>query len=341
MAQLNAPFSDPVNDPRWLPHRYDPSTDAFQFHHASRDTLSAATFLTDEYLPATADRRAIDRIETLRMKPKPASLHYIFHSAFCCSTMLARALDHRGVAVSLKEPVVLNDLIGWRRRGGPDSRVFATLDSALGLLSRPFSEGEAIVLKPSNVVAGLSSAMLNLRPDARAIVMYAPLRIYLGSIARKGLSGRLWVRELFAGLRMDGLIGMGLDPRADIQLTDLQVAAVGWLAQHELFKFLLLTLGPSRVRSLQSESFVQAPEITITKALSFFDLQIDPQVTADIARSATAKHSKFSQDFSPDERLAVRIEGERLHADEIDKVTKWASLIARNIGLDLSLENPL
>src|SRR4051812_12161071 len=102
-------------DATWLAHRYDPGHDAFHLRAVTRETHRAVTFLTDEYLPAAADPLVLQRAAARAAASAPAPLHWIFHSAFCCSTLLARAVDLPGTAMGLKEPLVLNDLIGWRR----------------------------------------------------------------------------------------------------------------------------------------------------------------------------------------------------------------------------------
>ncbi|MCR5870828.1 hypothetical protein LRS12_08975 [Sphingomonas sp. J344] len=71
--------------------------------------------------------------------------------------------------MALSEPVLLNDIVGIRRRGemaGPE--IARLLDDALLLLARRWGPDETVVLKPSNIVAGLMGPMLALRPDARA-----------------------------------------------------------------------------------------------------------------------------------------------------------------------------
>ncbi len=106
-----------ARDPLWFPDRYDPGHDAVHFRRLTRDDHRAATFLTDEYLPADGPRMVVRRAEAIAAAPVAGPVHYIFHSAFCCSTLLARAFDAPGAAMGLKEPVVLNDLIGWKGRG--------------------------------------------------------------------------------------------------------------------------------------------------------------------------------------------------------------------------------
>src|SRR5437763_16680188 len=166
-------------------------------------------FLTDEHLPSAEGPLVVRRKESLAVTGTPSAIHFLFHSAYCCSTLLANAYDAEGVASSFKEPAILNDLVGWRHRGGDPARVAEVLDDSLRLLARPFDEGEASVVKPSNVVNALAPAMLAMRPQAGCVLLHAPLRVYLGSIAGKGLWGRLWVRDLLMKQLKDGLIDLG------------------------------------------------------------------------------------------------------------------------------------
>jgi hypothetical protein len=247
-----------IADPQWLAHRYDPGHDAVHLIAADRAMRSAATFLTDEFLPTAAAPIVAPRQQAIDLVPRIDPVHFIFHSAYCCSTLLAQVLDRAGLASTLKEPLILNDLIGWRHRGGNPAKVAGVLDSVLTLLSRGFVPGEAVIIKPSNVVNALAPTILTMRPEARAVLLYAPLRVFLTSIARKGMWGRLWVRELLAKQLADGMVDLGFAPEDYFRLTDLQVAAVGWIAQADLFAALASRF-PGRVRSLQSETLLAAP----------------------------------------------------------------------------------
>lgn len=325
-----------VRDPLWFAHRYDPGNDAFQFRRIDRAAHDRATFLTDEYLGVdtpTVVRRDQARAAVVEQAP----LHFIFHSAFCCSTLLARAFDSPGVAMGLKEPVLFNDLSGWQQRGGSARQIAAVLDDGLALLARPFGPGEAVVVKPSNLVNGMAPAILTMRPGTRALLLYAPLRVFLGSVARKGMDGRLWVRDLLVKQLREGLHPFGFKGEDYLGQTDLQVAAMGWLAQHALFARLAAQF-PGRVASLDSERLLADPAAALTRLSALFGVALD--VPAVMAGPVFTHHSKFGGEFTAEDRRAVQAE-EAAHADEIEKVTVWTEAVAKAAGVPMILPAPL
>jgi len=325
-----------VADPNWWPHRYDPARGHVHYIRASRDDHRAAVFLTDEYLKDAANPRAVSLAEAAQVGDS-APLHFIFHSAYCCSTLLARAFDLPGVSMGLKEPQILNDLSGWRMRGAKPQELADVTAGVLSVLARPFADGEAVVVKPSNLVNGLAGLMLHVKPNANAIFLYAPLRDFLGSIARKGMFGRLWVRELMVKQMREGLIDLGLQGEDYLQLTDLQAAAVGWLAQHALFAQIVQKFGPSRIQTLDSTKLMGAPGDTMEALLRHFGLSVtDDELTALVGGPVFRQHSKNDQAFDADARDAARREGEKLYADEIDKVHTWAEAVAKNAGVPMT-----
>ncbi|MBC7506414.1 MAG: hypothetical protein H7267_11930 [Sandarakinorhabdus sp.] len=341
MADLppDTSITDIVRDPRWFAYHFDPSHDAVQFRHILRPAHARATFLTDEYLGA-GDIVAIRRgdVEAAPIAAAgSAPLHFIFHSAFCCSTMLARAFDLPGLAMGLKEPMILQDLIGWQHRGARPVQIAPVLETVLDLLARPFTLGESIVVKPSNITNSLAPAILTMRPEARALLLYAPLRVYLGSIARKGMTGRLWVRDLLVKQLQEGLHGFGFNATDYLGQTDLQVAAMGWLAQHALFMRMAADFGP-RVVALDSETLVAAPVVAMTGIAAHFGVDCD--VEAIVAGPAFTRHSKSDVGFSAVDRSAATA-SEASHADEIDKVAIWTEAVAKAAGVSLVLPGRL
>lgn len=329
-------------DAEWLAHRYDPGHDAVHFLAVPRQAHRSATFLTDEFLPAGAKPLVVRRGDAVAHASEPAPLHFVFHSAYCCSTLVARAFDRPGWAMGLKEPVIFNDLIGWRRRGGKGPDMASVLDDVLTLMARPFATGEAVVVKPSNIANGMAPAMLTLRPESHALLLYAPLRTYLASIAKKGLDGRLWARTLLLGLMDDKLIDLGFTPRDHLGQSDLQVAAVGWLVQQALFARMVTQFGPGRVRTLSSAALMTDPAIAMARLATHFALPLSPASLAEmVSGPAFTRHSKFDTAFAAPEREAEHRLAQQTHADEIDKVVRWTEVVANTFGIALSPPAPL
>jgi hypothetical protein len=269
----------------------------------------------------------------------PPLPRFIIHSAFCCSTMLARAFDITGVSLGVKEPVILNDIAGLQVRGGDPRQVAAALDAALWLLARPIAAGEAMVVKPSNVFNPLLPALRAMRPEAPVLLLHASLETFLGSVARKGLDGRLWVRDLMWKLVRLGLVQrFGYSEEELFRQSDLQIAALGWLAQQSLFTE-IATGGGDHVRTLDSDTLTQRPQECLSGLRDLFALAFDPEYIAN--GPAFRRHSKHGASFSAEERVRERDEGLAAHASEIGMVMGWSEAVAAHCGIPMQLPAPL
>ena len=326
-------------DAAWMAHRYERTRDEIHFRHIVRADHATFPFLTEEYvghLPPTPVAR-VQAVATMGDRQSP--LHFIFHSAFCGSTLLCRAFDHHGVAMGLSEPPILNDIVGIRRRQEAAPKAVAQLlDEGMALLAREWAPGEAVIVKPSNIVNPLAAAMLSLRPHENALLLYCPLETFLSSVARKGMWCRLWARELLEGYLTDGSVDLGFAPNDYFRMTDLQCAAVGWLAQQRMFTDLTARFSPSRVRCVDSETMLGDPTATISALAALFEIDA---TNADIAAMASGpafhRHSKFGQTFGPEQRRTESDMALAAHGDEIAKVTEWANAVARTAGVPMTL----
>jgi hypothetical protein len=243
------------------------------------------------------------------------------------------------VAMGLKEPQILNDAVGLRLRDGDPRQVAAALDAALWLLARPLRAGEVAIVKPSNIVNPLIPAILALRPEARALLLHAPLATFLGSVARKEIEGRAWVRELMWKLiRLGQAQRFGFSEEELYRHSDLQVAALGWLAQQALFGDLATAHG-DRLRSLDSETLTAHPVESIAALGTLFGIELD--AAAVVAGPAFQRHSKTQGTFGASERAVEQASGLATHAREIAMVVEWATAVAGHAGVPLSLPAPL
>lgn len=324
--------------PDWLAHRYDPGQDAVHFIQVDRETRARAPFLTDADIGAREPH--VLRRADAPLKAETAPVRYIFHSAFCCSTLLANAYDRPGLAFSLKEPTILQDLVGWRHRGGTPAEIGAVMGDAVRLLARPFEVGEACVIKPSNIVNGLAPALVGGRADVKALLLYAPLHIFVASIARKGLTGRLWVRDLLAKQLQEAFVDLGFTAQDYFRQTDLQVAAVGWLAQHAMFAKMAAAI-PDRVRTLDSEVLLARPTEALAALDALFDVSDSAEGQAAIVNRVFSRNSKTGDAFDRVNRQADHAASLSAYSDEIEKVSIWAEKVAEEAGISMVPPSPL
>jgi hypothetical protein len=324
--------------PEWLAHRYAPDQDTVHFIQVDREARRRAPFLTDADLGAR--KPYIVRRADAPVTGGVAPVRYIFHSAFCCSTLLANAYDRPGLAFSLKEPTILQDLVGWRHQGAAPVKIGAVLGDAVRLLARPFEAGEACVIKPSNVVNGFIPALIGGRDDVRALLLYAPLRIFIGSIAKKGVTGRLWVRDLLAKQLQEQFVDLGFTAQDYFRQTDLQVAAVGWLAQHMMFAKIAAKM-PDRVMTLDSEMLLARPDEALSALDALFGVVDTAEGRASVVANVFSRNSKTGETFDASNRRADQDAALGAYRDEIDKVVIWAEKVAEGAGVPMTLSAPL
>ena len=284
-------WTDIVRDPNWLPHSYDPQRKALNFAYLDRRARAEATFLDARHIPnptwsgfAPVERLPEDAVNAAR-----GPLHFIFHTSFCCSTLLARAFDQPGASMGLKEPAVLGQFARDLSTGRSAPGAIRALETTLHLLSRPLQPNETQIVKPSNVFNALIPQMMHLRPDAKAILLYSPLESFLRTVARRGIYGRLFARQLFQAFS----VAMPLDVRYPteelMQQTDMQIAVQAWLMQIACFRALEINY-PHRTRTLNSDTLLADPAVAFAKACEFFDVDLD-----EAAQAATVNGPVFRQ----------------------------------------------
>ncbi len=327
---------DVVLDPEWLPHTFDAEGANLTFAQvplAARDELM---FLSDEHfagnfekieLPAAAVAAEIGEASR-------APIHFIFHTSFCGSTLLAKALGVPGTGL-LKEPDVLINLANRVIRSD-DQPNRQRLELVLRLLERSNTPGEAIIVKPTNFANRLLEPVLALRQQSAAILLYSDVETFLRSLLKRGMFGRIFGRKLFAQLRRWSPLDFGYEPDELLQLTDVQAAALGWLMQIHHFDAMARAFR-DRVLVLDSPSFLGNPAVSIDRAQALFGLGLDQaEVEAIAAGPVFSKHSKFSdRDYDAEAREAEHRAATEAHAEELEMVVKWIEAVSVQIGAPL------
>ncbi|MBS0295204.1 MAG: hypothetical protein JSR45_02760 [Proteobacteria bacterium] len=283
-----ARISEPaLRDAAWFLHAIDLAGRQARFTRTNRQALSAQSFLDPRWSRAGAAETALP-LDALADAPEPPrSPGIIWHSAFCCSTLIAACLDKPGKALALKEPMALVNL------AQPPPGVAAAhprlVRGAVRLLGRAFEGRERVVIKPSNAANDLIEAMA---PAAGPMLfLHSNLRWFLLSVVRGGEQRRAWVRPLLIRrLGADELRRLGLDLAL---LTDLGAAALLWRLQMAEFEAAVARYGPERTRLLDCETFLAAPERTLSELDAFFELGLgEAHVLETVRGPAFFRHAK-------------------------------------------------
>jgi hypothetical protein len=334
-----------VEDFRWLPFRYHGAIDSIQFVLADRNAHRAVTFLDSTVVQQSQSDPVVVPLAEIRAYEAalPANAcHYIFHSAFCRSTLLARAFDLPGHAMGLKEPMILNDFAEIALRSGRPDLIRDKLQIVLRLLARPFAPGEDIVVKPSNAASVLWPLMLELDPRSRALLLSSALPDFLRSVAEKGLWGRIWGRKQAASQARRPEVATGFSEAERWEHSDLQVTALVWL--HHRAEFSRLTHGSAeRTASLDSSALMHNPRSAFQAVAEHFCILLDQaeieRVVAGPAFSTDAKSRDRKYDSSERDKRHLAIDA--VLGEEIVAVTTWAEHVAGFAGVPMGLPRPL
>ena len=328
---------DAVLDPEWIPHTYDETGTNLTFVHVPRPDRAKLMFLSDGHFDGNFEKATwpAEAVDSAASKAGAAPIHFIFHTSFCCSTLLAKALDVPGTSAVLKEPDVLHNLANRLiRSDDPPNR--QRLELVLRLLERPLAPGESVIVKPTNFANRLIDPMLAMRPRSNAVLLYSDVETYLRSLLKRGMFGRIVGRKLFGQLRQWSPLHLGFTDSALLEQTDVQIAALVWLMQIHHFDAIARAFGP-RVMLLDSASFLADPAAALDKAQALFGLGFERrEVEAIAAGPVFATHSKFpDRDYDSEVREKDHKDASDVHAEELKMVVEWIGAVAATIGAPL------
>jgi len=293
-----------IGNPCLFPYDLDEQSGKVVFVATDRDRLSRASFLDGRELFTTSleeKRRPLkDLLLFLENQPEQKKpWNFIFHTGFCCSTLLARCLDQPGTCLSLKEPKILNSLSHCKKFSGSKIQPVLhhkKLELGLDLLFRKFSEKEKIIIKPSNVDLVLLDEILSIRPNSKLVFIYSDLKSFLISVAKGGQPRRDFVRRLLALLLEDIKTAkkdlsdfIGIKEELIWNLSDLHLAAITW---HLQMRYLCEAKGKN-IFWINCEEFLTKLSNILEKLKNFFDLP-EAKQTRDFARlqKTLTRHAK-------------------------------------------------
>lgn len=278
-----------LRSPDWLLAGVDAVAGRAQFARVDRDTYLRSPFLDHriEPMPTEAHSLPFEALEgAARALRRPAG--WVLHTAFCCSTLLARCLDHPGQTLALKEPLVLTRLADLVRDGRPDDVPLHTL---LRLMERGYP-GESVLVKPSNYANALIPTLLEGDPRRRVVLMSCSLDAFLVSLLKKAEEAEQRLPQFVAALLRDS------DYAERARLAEapptglLELGVVLWHAQRHALEAARARVG-GRAMVLSMERFLAEPGESLDAVSAHLCLGLDPAtLQRTLTEGAFRRHAK-------------------------------------------------
>lgn len=311
-------------DPHWFPADYLPGRDRWRMLRLGLDALAEASFLDDRLQASDAPEAVIDAAAVDAAMPAQSPA-FVFHTAFCGSTLLARALHSPPHAVALKEPLALLTLaIATAATSDVDERrrLDARLATLLALLGRSWSPMGRTLIKPTNQVNSLIARILALQPGSRAILLHSSLEQFVVSCFEKLPLAETRIRWMAQHLLVGSDLSakLGIPPRHPFSLPEACVFT--WYAQMERYSNALHRDHGDRLRTLDLDTLQASPARTVDAAARWLAL-VPPapgQVDAVFRRDAKAT----GRSYDPIERQSGKALVRQRYGEVIQGTLAWA-----------------
>jgi hypothetical protein len=320
-----------LSDPAMFPVDFNPERGEFLMLPVGADRIAEAAFL-DRRLGGdwtTATRLAWHDVPESLQVPEPALL---FHTAFCCSTLLARALQAPPQVVALKEPQVLMQLASAALRQ-PPAQIEGPLRAALQLLSRPYESGGRALIKPTNQANNLLPDIVRMT-GGKAILLYSSLSEFVISCCKKLPEADTRVRWMAQHLLKDTRLQSALGVPWDHDFHFIEACVLAWFAQIERYAEALAADRDDRLRSLDMQTMLSDPSFIVPACANWLELGTDAallQARVNTEFQRNAKHTDRPYDAA--RRAEEKAVAMKHYADVLDSALTWAREVVAPIAL--------
>ncbi len=305
--------------------------------------LQAIEGSQQQYLHFQAASELKEKLQTKKQK----QINYIFHSAFCCSTLLSKCMDVEGVCMTLKEPSVIMQLANYKRTGHPSLASRAALMSLIELtvfyLSSAGNINERIIIKPTNAANNIAGEIMESASTGSILLLYSGLERFLVSVIKKGEECRAFVRKLFNIIKNDSDRMRDIMPGALVQMTDLQIAALVWNLQIDQYLYLLKRYPQANIRTLDCDVFLESPAEVLQQLYGHFACDVRAGTAREVAAGPVFSRYSKNQDksYSPELRESEYAGIRNIHRKEIDLILSWSDQVRPDGAVKLPLPRAL
>jgi hypothetical protein len=308
-------------DPHWFPVDLDVRGRRYAFLRLDDEVLTKSAFLDNRIDADLSDSRPV-LLDDIPGGIPAGHVGWLFHTSFCCSTLLARILHFPRHQVCLKEPLVLRRLGDARYEGQEAGPLVST---TVRLLARPWDDGASVVIKPTHAALNIAADLLRETPAARAVVLTSTLEDFLVSNLKKTRETQSKIPQL-ADRALRAVASRLRFPEEAYSPPDLLcVAALQWAAQQELIRDIQEGAGPQRVWILeQGELLADIPRMA-EQVVQWLGLRV-PQADFAAHASAISQHNAKAPEieYGAEKRQAESRMITNMFSQELGRALQWA-----------------
>lgn len=280
-----------LSTPGYVPWQINGAQAQVLFRKLDESTLYDTAFLDQRLVPAQDEMLySIPIAGMLNNQDNIAPpKNWIFHTSFCCSTLLARLLQVEGKVLSMKEPVILNQLADAFRHNPNNAPQYTGLFKRVAdQLSKPFNGEQRVVLKTSNYMNALLNQVHHVNSDSRVLLVWGDIRAFTRSMLKNRAESTKTMPIFLRALQRDVDDQSGYAPGTDF----MHDIAHMWAVQIRLFcEFIQST--QLQVATIKKQAILNNTQSTVTACDRFFslDLQRNNSAITDIMNRDSKRQS--------------------------------------------------
>lgn len=284
--QLQSAIESVSNNPDLFPARVNLYTDKAWFVKMTRNMYRECVFLDPGRINGTclveSDLNWL-KIACEQINWQPTA--FIFHSAFCGSTLMSQILETVYQCMSLREPELLSSMLIYNRSDASDEDKHFWFDNLQNLLSRRYSPQEPVIVKANDYANPLMPDILQWKPDVPILFMYTPLNEFIAGCL-KAENRREWIKQRYDSIK--ALLPDIFKNSEQVQIDDAshgQLAAAYWC--YNLAIYLQVCSDDdnknNNVRSLDFNAMLANPKDTVRQCAELFALTLKDNVDVEAA----------------------------------------------------------
>jgi hypothetical protein len=326
-----------------LPRRFLSSINAqgeYVFYPLTALQIERANFLDIQNLNLKDVVPVRIRVQDYVAPEKGYPLCYIFHTAFCGSTLLSRALSQAPKTVVLKEPDVLMKISNQSLISGNES-VIPYLQDSLKELSQPWVENGKVAIKPTNSVNRIIREILYAYPG-KAVLLYSELEDFLVSCFKKLPTAEQKLRWMAQHLIHQTRLQKKLKIETLHPFGFIEACIITWYSQMEYFAKAIEDDIYDNIRTLNMKDMLEKPLESVQAASLFLGLEkSDTELAVGVTREFNRNSKATGRPYTNVDRSFEISQVKTQYSLALTAALEWAELNIAPIAIVPTQNKPL